>query len=353
MSQAIPSPGEALRAVRFEAGVLHLLDQRALPHETRWLVCHDAAAVADAIRAMVVRGAPAIGIAAAYGMAMAAAAGDDPEIAEATLRASRPTAVNLHWALARMRALGDVDAAVRAEEARAIHAEDLAQNLRMAELGAGMLGTGARVLTHCNTGALATGGHGTALGVIRTAWSAGRLGAVFHTETRPWLQGARLTAWELAAEGIPATMIADAAAAQLMAGGGLDWVIVGADRVAANGDTANKIGTLALATCARAFGTRVMVVAPSGTVDPDCADGAAIPIEERDGDELCTLGGTRSAPAGTRAWNPVFDVTPAAMIDAFVCERGVARPALGEHPAELLRGPADGGHETESTAGSA
>lgn len=333
----MPDTARQVRAIAFTDGVLQLLDQRALPAAEQWLSCRTAEAVADAIHAMVVRGAPAIGIAAAYGMAMAAASGADRERADRQLAAARPTAVNLHWALARLQALGDVPATRLAEEARAIHAEDLVQNRRMAEHGAALLGAHARVLTHCNTGALATGGHGTALGVIRTAWAAGQLSAVYHTETRPWLQGARLTAWELAADGIPATMIADAACAQLMASGALDWVIVGADRVAANGDTANKIGTLTLAACARAFGVKVMVVAPSGTIDADCPDGSAIPIEERDGAELCEVAGRRVAPAGTHAWNPVFDVTPASMIDAFVCESGACHPCRGEAPAQLLR----------------
>lgn len=332
----MPDTARQLRAIAFADGVLQLLDQRALPAAEQWLSCRTADEAADAIRAMVVRGAPAIGIAAAYGMAMAAAAGADREQAAQRLAAARPTAVNLRWALARLRALGDVSATRMAEEARAIHAEDLVQNRRMAEHGAALLGEGARVLTHCNTGALATGGHGTALGVIRTAWAAGQLAAVYHTETRPWLQGARLTAWELAADGIPATMIADAACAQLMASGALDWVIVGADRVAANGDTANKIGTLTLAACARAFGVRVMVVAPSGTVDAGCADGSAIPIETRDAAELSGIGGQRIAPEGTRVWNPVFDVTPAALVDAFVCEKGVCFPSRGEAPADCL-----------------
>lgn len=331
------SPSLGTQAIRFSDGVLQLLDQRALPAAERWLRCPDADATAEAIRTMVVRGAPAIGIAAAYGMAMAACAGEDLDRAEQRLLDARPTAVNLRWALARMRALGEVDAARWLGEAQAIHEEDRAQNLRMAEHGAALIAPGARVLTHCNTGALATGGHGTALGVIRSTWTDGRLRTIYHTETRPWLQGARLTAWELAADGIPATMIADAACAQLMAQGDIDWVIVGADRVAANGDTANKIGTLALAACARAFGVKVMVVAPSGTIDPLCPDGSRIPIEERDGAELCGFSGQDTAPAGTVCWNPVFDITPAAMIDAFVCEAGVVRPCKGESPTLFCR----------------
>ncbi|MCI5104275.1 MAG: S-methyl-5-thioribose-1-phosphate isomerase, partial [Algiphilus sp.] len=219
------SSAGGVEAIRFAEGGLQLLDQRLLPLEARWLDIPNAAAAAQAIHEMVVRGAPAIGITAAYGLALAALQGEDREAAAERLAASRPTAVNLHWALARMQGLGAQASPERLlEEARTIHAEDLAQNLRMAEEGVRLIGEGARVLTHCNTGALAAGGHGTALGVIRSAWRAGRLQAVYHTETRPWLQGARLTAWELASEGIPATMIADAACAQLMAEGQVDWV---------------------------------------------------------------------------------------------------------------------------------
>ena len=208
-------------------------------------------------------------------------------------------------------------------EAKAIHAEDLAQNLKMGALGAALLPPGATVLTHCNTGALATGGHGTALGVIRSAHAAGGLKQVYNTETRPWLQGARLTAWELVQEGIPAQLIADGAAAHLMKVQKVDWVIVGADRIAANGDTANKIGTYALALAARAHGAKFMVVAPSGTFDLDCPDGEAIPIEARTAAELTEFRGQPVAPKGMAAFNPVFDVTPASLIDAIVCERGV------------------------------
>lgn len=326
-----------VEAIRFEDGALLLLDQRLLPHQEQWVTITSAGAAAEAIRDMVVRGAPAIGITAAYGMALAAADGADLRAASDQLAAARPTAVNLHWALARMQRLGEGHSAAQAlEEARAIHAEDLEQNLAMATLGASLLPAGARVLTHCNTGALATGGHGTALGVIRTAWREGGLKAVYHTETRPWLQGARLTAWELVSEGIPGTMIADAACAQLMAEGRVDWVIVGADRIAANGDTANKIGTRTLAECAHAYGVGFMVVAPSGTIDAQCPDGDAIPIESRSGDELCGIGDQRMAPAGCQAWNPVFDVTPAARIDAIVCERGIVHPKRGEQAVHLL-----------------
>jgi methylthioribose-1-phosphate isomerase len=233
--------------------------------------------------------------------------------------------VNLRWAIERLRTVwnGSPKAEALIAEARLIHEEDVAQNHCMAELGLTLIPQGGRVLTHCNTGALATGGHGTALGVIRTAWAAGRLSEVFHTETRPWLQGARLTAFELAYEKIPARMVADGAAAHLMKSIPISWVIVGADRIAANGDTANKIGTYALALAARAHGAKFMVVAPSGTFDLKCPAGANIPIEERGDEELTRLGDQVIAPAGVRTYNPVFDVTPAGLIDAIVCERGI------------------------------
>ena len=305
---------------------LRLLDQRELPARETWLICTSAAEVAAAIHGMAVRGAPAIGIAAAYGLVLDARAGRDYDAAEQVLAQSRPTAVNLHWALQRMRGIARSADALEAE-AIAIHREDLAQNLRMAELGAALIAPGSRVITHCNTGALATGGHGTALGVIRTAWSQGRLAEVYNTETRPWLQGARLTAWELQKEGIPGRLIADGAAAHLMSRTRIDWVIVGADRIAANGDTANKIGTYMLAIAARHHGAKFMVVAPSGTFDLSCPEGRAIPIEERGARELTEFQGRPLAPSGVQTWNPVFDVTPAELIDAIVCERGaIERP---------------------------
>lgn len=322
-------PGSSVRAVAWCGDHLDLLDQRRLPAEEKWLTCHTAADVAQAIRDMVVRGAPAIGIAAGYGVALAALAGEALEAATAQLGAARPTAVNLGWALARMqrRARAGADAAALVAEAQAIHAEDIAMNHHMGALGAALIEPGSTVLTHCNTGALASGGHGTALGVIRTAWTQHRIASVYHTETRPWLQGARLTAWELRKDGIPARMIVDSAAAHLMRVHGVDWVIAGADRIAANGDTANKIGTYQLAVAARAHGTRFMIVAPTTTFDRACPDGTHIPIEERAASELTQLKGVALAPDGTDAYNPVFDVTPAALIDAIVCERGVV-----EHP---------------------
>lgn len=327
-----------VRPIVWRGNVLRLLDQRELPLRETYVDCGSAAAVASAIHGMAVRGAPAIGIAAAYGLVLDVQAGRDYAAAEQVLAESRPTAVNLRWALERMARVQPRDAAALLREAEDIHREDLAQNLRMGELGAALLPLqGARVLTHCNTGALATGGHGTALGVIRTAWAQGRLAQVYNTETRPWLQGARLTAWELMREGIPGKLIADGAAAHLMRARGIDWVIVGADRIAANGDTANKIGTYALAIAAKHHGARFMVVAPSGTFDLNCPNGDAIPIEERGAQELTEFNGKRIAPSGMQTWNPVFDVTPAALIDAIVCERGVIDPRQAGAVARVLR----------------
>lgn len=320
---------DGVQAIRWQGGVLQLLDQRLLPLDERWIDCRSAADTAAAIHDMVVRGAPAIGIAAAFGLVLAVHR--DPgsfDDAEKVLAASRPTAVNLHWALKRMRAVWTATPDVARLEAEAVEIfnEDLAQNLTMAAFGAELIAPGSRVLTHCNTGALATGGHGTALGVIRTAWLQGRIAEVYNTETRPWLQGARLTAWELMREGIPGQLIADGAAAHLMSTTQIDWVIVGADRIAANGDTANKIGTHMLAVVAKHYGARFMVVAPSGTFDLSLANGGLIPIEERTARELTEFKGAAIAPAGMRAFNPVFDVTPAHLIDAIVCERGVVAP---------------------------
>lgn len=330
----------AVQPIIHEKDHLRLLDQRLLPGEVRYLECRDGASVAEAIHSMAVRGAPAIGIAAAYGLAMDVQANAESfETSTKRLLASRPTAVNLRWALARLRGVWQAQhsAAALLAEAQAIHAEDLAQNLQMAELGAALIAPGSSVLTHCNTGALATGGHGTALGVIRTAHAQGKLAMVYNTETRPWLQGARLTAWELQQEGIPAKLLADGAAAHLMSRENIAWVIVGADRIAANGDTANKIGTYALAVAARRHGVKFMVVAPSGTFDLNCARGADIPIEQRTAQELTEFRGSPIAPAGYDAYNPVFDVTPAELIDAIVCERGVIMQPDAEKIASVLQ----------------
>jgi methylthioribose-1-phosphate isomerase len=279
-----------------------------------------------------VRGAPAIGIAAAWGVVLAAQRGEPLEQALAHLRSARPTAVNLMWALDRMKAriAAGADAQALEREAQAIQDEDLAANRHMGELGAALIAPGSSVMTHCNTGSLATSGFGTALGVIRAGVSAGRIQQVYAGETRPWQQGARLTMWELVRDGIPAKLIADSAASHLMKAGEVKWVIVGADRIAANGDTANKIGTYQLAIAARHHGVKFMVVAPSSTVDMATASGDDIEIELRDAAELLSVAGRRTVVEGAQAWNPVFDVTPASLIDAIVTERGVIEQPTAE-----------------------
>jgi methylthioribose-1-phosphate isomerase len=316
---------DRIRAVQWQGDHLRLLDQRLLPREERWIDCRDAGQVTQAIRDLAVRGAPAIGIAAAWGVALAARQGAPLDAALAELRAARPTAVNLMWALDRMKAriAAGADAAALEREAQAIQDEDLAANRHMGELGAALIAPQSGVLTHCNTGSLATAGFGTALGVIRAGVSAGRIEQVYAGETRPWQQGARLTMWELVRDGIPAKLIADSAASHLMRSGVVQWVIVGADRIAANGDTANKIGTYQLAIAARHHGVKFMVVAPSSTVDMATPSGEHIEIELRDPAELLAVAGQRTVVEGAQAWNPVFDVTPAALIDAIVTERGV------------------------------
>jgi methylthioribose-1-phosphate isomerase len=302
---------EPERILRLEDDAVVLLDQRKLPLEEVEFRCETAAEVADAIRTMVVRGAPAIGVAAAYGIALAAARGEDLAAAEATLRASRPTAVNLGWAIDVMR-----DDPSR-EHARRIHADEVERCRRMAAATADLLSPGTRALTHCNAGGLATGGYGSAVGALLAAFERGLLAHVWVDETRPLLQGARLTAWELETAAIPHTVIADSAAGSLMAAGEVDCVITGADRIAANGDTANKIGTYSLAVLARYHELPLYVVAPSTTLDLGTPNGASIPIEERDPAEV-----TARFPAR----NPAFDVTPAELIAAIVTERGVHRP---------------------------
>ena len=316
---------DRVRAVQWRGDHLRLLDQRLLPQDEQWIDCRDASAVTRAIRDLAVRGAPAIGIAAAWGVVLAAQQGAALDGALAMLRAARPTAVNLMWALDRMKArmAGGVDAQALEREAQAIQDEDLAANRRMGELGAALIAPGSGVLTHCNTGSLATAGFGTALGVIRAGVAQGRIARVFAGETRPWQQGARLTMYELVRDGIPAKLIADSAAAHLMKSGAVQWVIVGADRIAANGDTANKIGTYQLAIAARHHGVKFMVVAPSSTVDMATASGEHIEIELRDPAELLVIGDRRVVVEGAEAWNPVFDVTPASLIDTIVTERGV------------------------------
>lgn len=317
---------DSIRAVLWRGDRLRLLDQRRLPFVEDYLDCMTADEVAQAIRDLVVRGAPAIGIAAAWGVVLAAKRGRGTlEAALPTLRAARPTAVNLMWALDRMQAriAAGADAIALEQEAQAIQDEDLAANRHMGALGASLIEPGSDVLTHCNTGSLATAGYGTALGVIRAGFSEGRIRHVYAGETRPWMQGARLTMWELVRDNIPATLIADSAASHLMKSGKVKWVIVGADRIAANGDVANKIGTFQLAIAARHHGVKFMVVAPASTVDLSTAHGDDIEIELRDPAELLSHAGQRTVVEGAQAWNPVFDVTPAGLIDAIVSERGI------------------------------
>ncbi|RCN56456.1 S-methyl-5-thioribose-1-phosphate isomerase [Acidiferrobacter thiooxydans] len=344
---------DKVRAVAWRDGVVRLLDQRVLPATLRYEECATAAEVAAAITAMVVRGAPAIGVTAAYGAVLAVSeayrrAPTDWRAAArvdlAALRESRPTAVNLGWALDVMERVmetigaGSPVAAVLAA-ARRLHDEDIAANRRMGALGAALLPPQARVLTHCNTGALATGGYGTALGVVRAAAATGGIRMVYADETRPWLQGARLTAWELVEEGLPVTVLADGAAAARLRAGDIAAVLVGADRIAANGDTANKIGTYGLAISARHHGVPFYVVAPVSTIDVATPDGHGIPIEERAEGEVLGCQGLTHSPAGARAWNPVFDVTPAALITALITERGVLPSPDAEGMARLLAQP--------------
>ena len=332
-----------IRPVRWADDRLLLLDQTRLPLEEVERACATWEEVAEAIRTLVVRGAPAIGVAAAFGCVLAALRSPaatfegllaDLDAAVKGLAATRPTAVNLFWALERMqraalaargRPVDEVRARLLAE-ARAILEEDLAANRALGEHGAALVPSGARILTHCNAGALATAGYGTALGVVRAAHARGKVALVWVDETRPVLQGARLTAWECVREGIPHRLVADVVAASLMARGQVDLVITGADRIAANGDTANKIGTYGLAVLAHHHRVPFYVAAPFSTIDPALLSGEAIPIEERAADEVRALGGRPTAPAESPVYNPAFDVTPAALITAIVTERGVFRP---------------------------
>jgi len=309
---------DAIEPLRFEGGALLVLDQRALPEAERWIRCETVEQVADCIRGMAVRGAPAIGLAAAYGMALA----DDRDAAAELLRATRPTAVNLAWAIEQCRHEPDA-----LEAARRLHREQHEADRRLAELGAELFGEGTRALTHCNAGALATGGYGTAFGVLRAAWDSGRLAEVWVDETRPLLQGARLTAWELRRAGIPHHVVADSAAGSLMAQDRVDRIVVGADRIAANGDVANKVGTYPLAVLADRHGVPFYVAAPLSTIDPATPDGGAIPIEERDPAEVLADG---------EAFNPAFDVTPAELVTAIVTEAGVLEPPYADSIARAL-----------------
>lgn len=344
---------EAIQPIRWKDGVLHLLDQRKLPKEETYVACATVEEVAHAIRDMVVRGAPAIGVTAAFGLVLGARAmktADKAAFAEEISRlhdllaATRPTAVNLFWALKRMKeiaaasaALSPSDATAALErEAVAIYDEDIAICRAIGRHGAPLVPAKGGVLTHCNTGSLATAGYGTALGVIRAAREAGKDVHVFADETRPFLQGARLTAWECMKEGIPATLICDGAAASIMKRGKIHFAVVGADRVAANGDTANKIGTYSVALAAKAHGIPFYIAAPISTIDLKTPDGDAIPIEQRDRKEVTHLGGVQVAPDGIGVENPSFDVTPAELIAGIITERGVARAPYRESLAALL-----------------
>ncbi|NMD43468.1 MAG: S-methyl-5-thioribose-1-phosphate isomerase [Firmicutes bacterium] len=329
---------EPLQTLYWKEDSLYLLDQRLLPGRIRYRQCRTSADVGAAIREMTVRGAPAIGVSAAFGMVLAAREADRAgtgtgglKRTAAALRGSRPTAVNLDWALRRMEriiesfagdAAGELSAALL-EEARSILAEDISTNRRIGAHGAALIPDGASILTHCNAGALATAGYGTALGVIRAAAAQGKELRVYLDETRPLLQGARLTALELIQEQIPAVLVTDSCAGYLFSAGKIDLVIVGADRIAANGDTANKIGTYILAVLAGRHRIPFYVAAPCSTIDPNVEDGRGIAIEERDPEEITTFNGVRIAPAGIEAFNPAFDITPAELISALITECGL------------------------------
>jgi len=343
-----------VETLRWRDGKLELLDQRMLPARVEFVSCATAQEVADAIRGMVIRGAPAIGCAAAYGIALEALRLKDAapaaflsgvDQAFQALAASRPTAVNLFWALERMRAAvkaagqaRPADIAARLlDEAQRIVSADIAANRAMGAHGAALIADGARVFTHCNAGALATAGHGTALGVIRSAVASGKRVSVIVDETRPFLQGARLTAWELGREGIPVTLITDNMSGHLMSRGEIDAVIVGADRIAANGDVANKIGTYMIAVLARRHGIPFYVAAPLSTLDASLDNGGAIVIEEREASEVRGHAGVEWAPAGVAVRNPVFDITPAELVTALITEKGVVRaPDRGKLAALLV-----------------
>ena len=341
----------------YDGTALHLLDQRALPGAVRYEICRNASETAQAIKSLVVRGAPAIGVAAAFGVAMearrAAATGsamdESLNAAHSILAASRPTAVNLFWALERMRVVQAAKsnaapieiAEVLENEARTILDDDVASCRAMGEFGAALFPDHARVLTHCNAGALATAGYGTALGVIRSAHRMGKIDRVFADETRPVLQGARLTAWELLNDHIPTTLITDSMAGFLMSRGEINCVVVGADRITANGDVINKIGTYTVAILAREHGIPFYVAAPRSTFDLATATGADVTIEERDAREVLELGGVRTAPQGIDVRNPAFDVTPARLVTAIICETGVARKPFDEALARLIALPFD------------
>jgi methylthioribose-1-phosphate isomerase len=352
------SDSAAFTPIRYADGKLALLDQTRLPAEEVWLDCPDVETIADAIRRLAVRGAPAIGVAAAWGLVVAVSG--EPAGVETTLMrrfdaawqllaGTRPTAVNLRWALDQGCRVWNESLPSGTQAARAalagwaarVQADDLAANQRMGEHGATLFATGDRALTHCNAGALATAGYGTAIGVLTSAWNAGRLAKVWVDETRPLLQGARLTAWELGRLGIPYRLITDSSAGSLIARGEVDRIVVGADRIAANGDTANKIGTYPLAVLAARHQVPFYVAAPLSTVDLSTPNGAAIPIEERRPDEVTALHGTRTAPESAEALNLAFDVTPADLIAAIITEAGVLEPPYELSLSRAVAGAAD------------
>lgn len=351
MSVPESAPAGPWATMTFDGDALRLLDQRALPGEVRYELCRTADETARAIQTLVVRGAPAIGVAAAFGIALAAKRADeageplDPALdaAHEVLARSRPTAVNLFWALEQMRGVRErgrassTDDLVRALIAAAtkIQSDDVASCRALGDLGASLFPAQARVLTHCNAGALATAGYGTALGVIRSAHRQGKVTRVFADETRPVMQGARLTAWELVNEGIPTTLITDSMAGALMARGEINCVVVGADRITANGDVINKIGTYTVAVLAREHRIPFFVAAPRSTFDLATPSGDRVTIEERDAGEVLNVGGVRMAPQGVEVRNPAFDVTPAALVTAIVCETGIARAPFDADLARL------------------
>ena len=333
--------------IRWDGDAVTLIDQRNLPTREDYLSCNSAESVADAIRDMVVRGAPAIGVTAALGIALGLKQSQLTDIASLRTRmqalidlmgATRPTAVNLFWAIERMKARFEVLASNglngllegMESEAVAIHAEDIAINRKMGVHGAALISDGSKVLTHCNAGALATAGFGTALGVVRAAVEAGKKLEVYADETRPFLQGARLTAWELVRDDIPVTLITDNMAGHFMALGKIDMVILGSDRIASNGDVCNKIGTYTVAVLAKEHGIPFYVVAPTSTFDLSISSGSDIPIEERSPDEVANLNGVRLVPEGVSICNPAFDITPSGLVSAIVCENGIATQPYGE-----------------------
>jgi len=342
-----------IKPIYWQDGAVIILDQRALPHEERYLTLRTYGEVIAAIENLSVRGAPALGVAAALGIALGArnlALSSREEFKEVCLRiadefaATRPTARNLFWAVERMKSILNTSTApleemkmALQEEALRILREDIEINMSLGEVGKVLIGDGFRLLTHCNAGALATAGYGTALGVIRSAWREGKRILVYVDETRPVLQGARLTAWELQREGIPFYVITDNMAGFFIARGEIDCILVGADRIAANGDVANKIGTYILAILARERGIPFYVAAPLTTFDPSLKDGRSIPIEERDEREVLQMGGINLAPEGAKAKNPAFDVTPHHLISAIITERGILRPPFSEAIARLFQ----------------